>query len=96
MGCCSADKGKQNVPILLCFYELANDKQKNYCINLRYKWQYNKDVQFDIKSIPQVPFAIKLKIYDEIYEIQGVFDDCDDKLKSTLQQAYDLLNEKYR
>jgi hypothetical protein len=87
MGCVQANEQAT----LICFYETGNETQKAYCIKLKDNWHNEKGIKFEIKSVPQVKFAIKFKVKEKLHEIQKEFDDSEETMKETLQKAYDLL-----
>ena len=87
MGCVQANEQAT----LICFYETGNETQKAYCIKLKDNWKHEKGIKFEIKSVPQVKFAIKFKVKEKLHEIQKEFDDSEETMKETLQKAYDLL-----
>ena len=82
---------KDEYPTLICFFEKGNEKQKDYCIKLKDNFRHEKTIKFAIKSVPQVNFSIKFKVNGKIHEIQNIFDDSDEALRSTLFKAYNLL-----
>ena len=59
MGC---SESKDRLPVLLCFFEVRNEQQRNYCIKLKDNFQYEKPIRFQIKSLNGVKFSVQLKI----------------------------------
>ena len=91
MGCQNAKA--QTYPLLLCFYELGNEEQKNYCIQLKDNIKHSKPIKFEIKASPGVPFAIKFEIKKKIYDIQTTLNYGEDIMNKSLEQIYKLLDE---
>ena len=92
--CCTSSKEAENkIPVLILYYERGNEEQHEYCIKLVKKFRYNKNVRFDMNSIPQVPYGIKIRINKEIFELERAFDGSDLCMDSTLNRAYALLRE---
>ena len=90
MGCTSS-KNIQ-IPTLICFYEIDNKEQKNYCLKLKENYKGNKPIKYEIKQIPQISFAIKLRKDGQIIDIQKIFDNREEIMNETLQKIYDILN----
>ncbi len=90
MGC---DASKDQLPILLCFFETGNEQQKQYCIKLKDNFQHQKAIRFEIKSTPGVNFCIQLKYKDKLNKIQTVFNDGEDEMKESLNKMYKILDE---
>ena len=78
-------------PTLLCFCELNNEEQKQYCIKLINNFKHEKTIKYEIKSVPQVPFSIGIRIKGNTSVVQNVFDGSDDAMNATLQKIYNLL-----
>ena len=95
MGVCGETKnnGKNDpsMPVLLAFFEVGNQEQKQYCIKLRDNFKSEKTIRFEIKSSQQVPFSIRFKVNGQITEVQNKFDNSEEKMNETLQKMYDLL-----
>ena len=89
---CTNSKDIQ-MPTLVCFYEIDNKEQKNYCLKLKENYKGNRPIKYEIKQIPQIPFAIKLRKDGKIIDIQKIFDNREEIMNETLQKIYDLLNE---
>ena len=89
MGCTNS-KDIQ-IPTLICFYEVDNKEQKNYCLKLKENYKGNKPIKYEIKQIPQIPFSIKLRKDGKIIDIQKIFDNREEIMNETLQKIYDLL-----
>ena len=77
MGC---DETK-DLPALLCFFEVGNEDQKNYCLKLKDNYVHNRTIRYDIKSNESTSFSIKLKINDNIYDIQSSFNDSEEDMQ---------------
>ena len=93
MGCCCGGK-EEEYPLLMCFFESKNKEQKDYCIKLKDNFKNRQSIRFEIKSRPDTPFSIKLKIKDNITEIQSHFNSSEEVMNETLQKAYELLKEE--
>ena len=89
MGC---EETKDQLPTLLCFYETENNEQKNYCLKLKENYRGSKNIRYEIKQIPQIPFGIKLRINEKVIDIQKVFNDSDEAMNQTLNKIYELLD----
>ena len=63
--------------------------KKNIVDNFKNK----KTVRFEIKTRPNTPFCIKLKIKKQITEIQNHFNSSDKTMNQTLQKYYELLKQ---
>ena len=87
MGCVQANEQAT----LICFYETGNETQKAYCIKLKDNWHNEKGIKFEIKSVPQVKFAIKFKYNQKLTELQKDFNDSEETMNETLQKAYNLI-----
>ena len=59
-------------PTLICFFEHGNEEQKNYCIKLKDHFQNEKTINYEIKSIPKVPFLIKIIYKDKEEKIKSI------------------------
>ena len=91
MGICATQES--TVPTLLCFFEIGNEEQKSYCLRLKDNFHHSKTIKFEIKSIPNTPFSIKIRIRSKLTEIQKIFDNTDETMNNTLSAAYKLLDE---
>ena len=89
MGC--NETKDTTAPTLLCFFEQSNEEQKEYCIKLRDNFKCEKTIKYEIKSMPQVPFSIGIRIKGNTTIVQNVFDNSEQKMNETLQKIYDLL-----
>ena len=58
MGC---SESKDALPVLLCFFEVDNKQQQNYCIRLKDNFRHEKSIRFEIKSLTGVDFLFNLK-----------------------------------
>ena len=90
---CNEVKDNKNLPKILMVFEEGNDQQQAYCLKIKENFRYPKDVLYDIKSVINETFSIKLKIKNNIYDIQTSFNDSDIDMKNALQNMYDLLNK---
>lgn len=92
MGC---DETKDSYSLLLCFFEVGNEDQKEYCLKLKDSFQYEKPIRFEIKSTPGVPFCIKFKLKGEPEprNIQETFDNSEQAMNDTLNKIYQLLGK---
>ena len=88
----SSERG-QNKPQLICFYESGNEEQKEYCIKLKDNFKHEKTINYEIESIPKVPFGIKIAYNTQILDLQKEFDDSEDTMYETLRKAYDFLSK---
>jgi hypothetical protein len=88
MGCCGS---KDKYPTLICFFETKNEAQKNYCIKLKDSFKNEKTIRFEIKSVPNTPFSIQMKIKDKITVIQEEYNE--EVMEETLNKAYQLLKD---
>jgi hypothetical protein len=93
MGICDSSESN-NVPTLLCFFEVQNEEQKSYCLKLKDNFHHSKTIKFEIKSIPNTPFSIKMRIRSKLHEIQKIYDNTEETMNNTLQAAYKLLDEE--
>ena len=93
MGC--NDSKDTNHPTLLCFYEIGNDQQKEYCLKLKNNFRHKKTIAFSINSTPGVPFSIKFRVKNksEPYKIQENTDYSDDAMNESLKKMYDILDK---
>ena len=82
-----------NIPQLICFYESGNEKQKEYCIKLKDNFKHEKTINYEIESIPKVPFCIQIAYNTQILDLQKEFDDSEDTMYETLRKAYDFLSK---
>ena len=89
MGC---EETKDQLPTLLCFFEEGNNEQKNYCIKIKDNYNGTKNIRYDIKTIPQIPFGIKLRTKGKLIDIQKVFDNSDEAMNQTLNKINELLD----
>ena len=89
MGC--ANIKETQIITLICFYEMDNQEQKNYCIKLKENYKGSKPIKYEIKQIPQVSFGIKIRIKGKIYDIQKIFDDREETMNESLNKIYELI-----
>ena len=92
MGCDETKNTEYSV--LLCFFEVGNEEQKQYCLKLKDNFQHEKPIRFEIKSTPGVPFSVKFKLKGESEprNIQDTFDNSEQALKISLDKMYQLLD----
>ena len=65
-------------PSLLCFFEVGNEAQKQYCIRLKDNYNNdNKTIRYIIQCVTDSPFAVYFIINNKRYKIQTIFDDSD-------------------
>ena len=88
MGC---SESKDALPVLLCFFEVENEQQKNYCIRLKDNFKHTKTIRFEIKSLTGVDFSVQFKINNKVHTIQTDFNE--DEMENTLNKIYDILNK---
>ena len=88
MGC---DESKDSLPVLMCFFEVGNEQQKNYCLQLKDNFHHVKSVRFEIKSLAGVNFSIQFKLNGETHKIQTIFNE--DEMQNTLNKMYELLDQ---
>ena len=92
MGSCGKVKDQEQ-PTIICFYELGDDSQKEYCLKLRDNFTHSKTVKYEIKCSPGVPFCIKFKMKNKTYDIQNNFENNEQALKQSLEKIYKILDE---
>ena len=56
MGC--EETKEANYLLLLCYFEVNKEKQKDFCIKLRDPCEHDKGIKYEIRSIQTEPFAI--------------------------------------
>ena len=88
MGC---SESKDALPVLLCFFEVGNKQQQNYCIKLKDNFRHEKSIRFEIKSLTGVGFSVQFKIKNKIHTIQNNFNE--DELDNTLNKMYQILDQ---
>ena len=91
MGC---DESKNALPTLLCFFELQNEEQKNYCLKLKDNFRHENPIRFEIKSSPGVSFSIQFRIKGETHKIQTIYNE--EELENSLNKMYQLLDESVK
>ena len=89
MGC---NETKDQLPVLICFFETGNEEQKKYCLKLKDNFSHEKPIRFEIKSSPGVPFSIKFKIKEKLYNIESVFNDSEVQMNNSLNIMYKYLD----
>jgi len=87
MGC--EETRNSNLPVLMCFFQIGNDEQKEFCIKLKDSFRYEKAIRYEIKSTNE-PFSIKLKIKNIIHDITTDF------INSTEEEIQKVLNDIYK
>ena len=90
MGCNEAKD--ENLPTLLCNFESGNEEQKAYCIKLTKNFKHQKKIKYSINSTQGVPFSVKFKLNNQIYDIQNVYQCSDEDMDKALKQMYDLID----
>ena len=91
MGC---SESKDEYPVLICYFELGNDQQKEYCIKLKDNFRHERPIRFEIKSLPGINFSIQFKVKGETYKIQTIFNE--DEMQNSLNQMYTYLDSAYK
>ena len=91
MGC--AEVSDKDLPLLLCFFDPDNASQKEYCLRLKDNFQHDKTIKYEIKGVKDKPFAVQLKIKNDIYDIQKEFNDSEEEMNKALNEMYKKLNE---
>ena len=61
--------------------------------NLKDNFKHEKTINYEIESIPKVPFGIKIAYNTQILDLQKEFDDSEDTMYETLRKAYDFLSK---
>ena len=85
----------KNWPTFILDFEKGNEEQKAFCLKLKDNFEYEKSINYVIKSNEGSTFSVKLEIENQIYEISNEFDDSEDKMNEILQKIYKLLDEQY-
>ena len=94
MGACSElKKSHRNLPVLICFFEIENKIQKDYCLRLKDSLYVSKAIKFEIKANNHSKFSIMLKLNGKMHLIQNIFNE--DEIDGCLKKIYDLLDEPY-
>ena len=88
MGC---SESKDQYPTLLCFFELGNEEQKQYCIKLKDNFHHEKPIRFEIKSTAGVGFSIQFRVKGKVHKIQSVYNE--GELENSLNAMYKILDE---
>ena len=91
MGC--AEANDKNLPILLCFFEPNNETQKQYLLKLKDNFHHHQSIRYEIKGSTDNPFAVKLKIKNNTYDIQTEFNDSEEEMNRVLNEMYKKLDE---
>ena len=81
-----------NFPSLICHFEIGNEKQKNYCIDIKNNFSHQKSIKYKIESSPAMGFAIQFEINNNIYDIQTEFNDSEEEMDKALNKMYKLLD----
>ena len=93
MGCDEARES--NYPLLICFFQVDNEDQKEFCLKLKDKFHYEKPIKYEIRSSQTEPFSIKLKKKNNIYDINTSFvNSSEEEVEKTLNEIYKILDEK--
>ena len=94
MGC---DETKNaDYPLLMCFFEMGNEEQKQYCLRLKDQFRHEKPIRFEIKSSPGIQFSIKFKLKgeQEPNTIEDTFNNTEERMNESLQKMYEILDRK--
>ena len=83
-----------NFASLECFYEKENEKQKEYCYKLKDSFKHDKNINYEIESIPGKPFSINFILSNRSYKIQEDLDYSQESLKESLNKINYLLERK--
>ena len=85
-----------NLPVLMCYFEPNNESQKEYCLKLKDNFHHQQTIRYEIKSTPENPFSVKLKIKSIIHDIQNEFNDgTEEEMNKALNEMYSKLDEAY-
>ena len=92
MGC--EETRNSNLPVLMCFFQIGNDEQKEFCIKLKDSFHYEKAIRYEIKSSTE-PFSVKLKIKNIIYDIaRDYINNTEEEIERVLNDIYKKLDEQ--
>ena len=92
MGC--AEAKESNFPVLMCFFQIGNEEQKEFCLKLRDSIHHEKTIKYEIKSTAE-PFSIKLKIKNIIHDISTTYtNNSEEEIQKILSEIYRKLDEK--
>ena len=92
MGCEEAKES--NFPVLMCFFQIGNEEQKEFCLKLRDSIHHEKTIKYEIKSTAE-PFSIKLKIKNIIHDISTTYtNNSEEEIQKNLNEIYRKLDEK--
>ena len=76
---------KDNViPVLLCFFEIGNEEQKQYCFNLKDNFKNEKVIRYEIRSFLGIKFSIFFLLNRKAHEIQSNFENSNHAMNSSL------------
>ena len=78
-------------PKLICYFEMGNEEQKEYCIKLKDNFHHVKTISYTISSGKK--FSIFLKINAILHQIQSVYEP--KEMEESLYKMYSLLDENY-
>ena len=93
MGC--EETRNSNLPVLMCFFQIGNDEQKEFCIKLKDSCSHQKSIRYEIRESNE-PFSIKLKLGNNIYNIKTVYiDNSEEEIQKTLKAIYSKLDEYF-
>ena len=93
MGC--GETKNSTLPFLMCFFEIDNEKQKEFCIKLKYSCSHQKSIRYEIRESNE-PFSIKLKLGKNIYNIKTDYiDNSEEEIQNTLKAIYSKLDEYF-
>ena len=87
---------KNQTPIILGFFEIGNEEQKNYLKELVTKFKLRIPLKFDINSTGNDPFCVKLRIGEELFDIQDTFDNdnIDEDMEKAVNKCKEIFSEK--
>ena len=92
MGCEEAKES--NFPVLMCFFQIGNEEQKEFCLKLRDSIHHEKTIKYEIKSTAE-PFSIKLKIKNIIHDISTTYtNNSEEEIQKILSEICRKLDEK--
>ena len=87
----------QNViATLICSFENNNDEQKLYCMKLKDSIKFPGNIGYEIKSVKEQNFSIKLVIGDKVFFLQNEKNFSDSMMNKTLENLYQILNQVRR
>ena len=92
MGC--SEVKESDLPVLMCFFQMENEEQKEFCLKLKDSIHHEKTIKYEIKSTAE-PFSIKLKIKNIIHDISTTYtNNSEEEIQKILSEIYRKLDEK--